>query len=566
MDSDVTQSFTSRRLQDEDAIVNGSISDSWLRGIRSKESYSCENAVEDSQSEDDSTETAIAPQEKDAQLLVPTVSHRSRANLDTMPDEILGMFDISKCSTTLTVLDLIFSLVTTKPVTDHCLNLTVDLFNLLFVSKTVHAAALRVLYRHVKVPYSKSFFKFHNSLCNDTHLGKLVQCLDFSHYTSMGFGRAKTTSNGIPYLTPTTLKACLDTTTNLKAFLVHEHVDSELDTAVLTTLLEMKSLKTLDLCACSSTSFTQAFTKICTQISSGPRDLLLIERLSLHECTTLKPQTFEALLPRLGRLTHLDLAHTMVNDEALLSIPKTARITHLNLERCTQITGPAVIEFLTTHPAVKDTIVYLNLQSDASRYRLLSDEDLSTLLPALPATLRSLNIGGAKPNKSHVNSLRILATHVEELGLKGADLSISTDIREILSLDKVEGVEKLQHSVRYLDLTDIKSVNQMSLTYSPKTIIDLDTTPLEVIELGESIRKDIEKRNKNVKNPEWKVTELGRRGWFVRQNQNLDHSTAPQDDGHRPWKMGTRWWGMRKIPVFDQETGGMYGYFMFKRG
>lgn len=467
--------------------------------------------------------------------------------------------------TPLTDPDLVFSLVTTKPATDQCLNLTVDLFNLLFVSKAVHAAALRVLYRHVKVPYSKSFFKFHNSLRDDGHLGKLVQCLDFSHYTSMGFGRAKSTSNGIPYLTPTTLKACLDTTTNLKAFLVHEHVDSELDTAVLSTLLDMKSLKTLDLCACSSTSFAQAFTKACTQMTPVPRDLVAIERLSLHECTTLKPQVFEALLPRLGRLTHLDLAHTMVNDEALMSIPDTARITHLNLERCTQVTGPTVVEFLTTHPAVKDTIVYLNLASDASRYRLLSDENLSTLLPTLPSTLRSLNIGGAKANKSHVSSLRNLATHIEELGLKGADLSISTDIREILSLDTNEGARKSQHSIRYLDLTDIESVNQMSLTYLPKTIIDPDTTPLEVIELGESIRKDIEKRNKNVKNPEWKVTELGRRGWFVRQQQNSSQNANNQDDGHREWKMGTRWWGMRKIPVFDQETGGMYGYFMFKR-
>jgi hypothetical protein len=331
---------------------------------------------------------------------------------------------------------------------------------------------------------------------------------------------------------------------------------------VLAKLFRMPSLRVLDLCACSSTSFTRAFTDVCTKITWHPKDSLPIKRLSLHECTTLPSRVFETLLPRLRNLTHLDVAHTMINDEALMSIPTTARITHLNLERCTQITGEAVVEFLTTHPAAKDTVVYLNLQADSSRYRLLSEQDLTTLLPSLPECLRSLNLGGARINSSHVCDLRRIATHVEELGLKGADLGLGAEVRQILSLDK-KSPNGYQHTVRYLDLTDVKTVNQMSLTYSPTTIIESDTLPLEVIELSESVRKDIEKRSKNIKNPEWIIRELGRRGWYVRQH--LSGKETEQDDGYRSWKMGARWWGMRKIPVYEQATGGMYGYFMFKR-
>lgn len=336
-------------------------------------------------------------------------------------------------------------------------------------------------------------------------------------------------------------------------------------------------MQALDFCACSSRPFAQAFTTVTTQIASP---LTSLKRLSLHECATLQEPVFESLLPLLTNLTHLDVAHTLVTDKALLSIPSTARITHLNLERCTHLTGPGVVKFLTTHPAVKDHIVYLNLAADASRHRLLGEEDVMKLLTSLPSSLRSLNLGGARVNVTHVSALRRLSEHLEELGLRGANLSLGTDIMRLFKISPAsQSDDKSLHvategphqsTLRYLDLSLIPSVTQLSLSYSPTSLLDASTLPLEVIELGSDVLAQIKKRTEHVRSKdrgklEWVVRELGRRGWYVRQPRPSLDGTMKVDDGYRVWKMGSRWWGMRKVPMVEQDVGGMYGYFMYKR-
>jgi len=464
------------------------------------------------------------------------------------------------------ILDMIFRLVQIEAPLDNCQNPRSHLFSCLLVSRSVHAAALRVLYKNICIYRSKTFHKLVTSLEQDAELGRLIQSLDFSHYSQVGYGRSRGQTNVTPYLTKDTLKTTLLKTPLLKAFLVHEHLDDELDFSVLSTLFSIRSLEAVDLTSCMSEPFVKSFTKVWTE--SPPYQSCQVKRLCLHECTTLKPEVFEVILPRLGQLTHLDIAHTRVNNAALMSIPHTARLTHLNLERCTQITGEGIVQFLTQHPAARDSLVWLNLNADASRYRLLDEDELDRLLPALPLTLRSLNIGGARITAQHVPILQLLATRLEELGLKGANLSLSTDITRILSLqsDKDARVEnpEMKSSLRYIDLAGIKSVTQMSLSYSPVSVKDTTSLPLEVIELSPDVLTEIARRNKNVKNPDWTVKELGRRGWYVRSPDYLPKDVK-LDDGSRSWKMGARWWGMRKIPMVEQEVGGMYGYFMFKR-
>lgn len=486
---------------------------------------------------DGCNDTAILDEDDILSPLTSAPQGRSTSSLESMPEEILEM---------------IFSYVTVDHTADPYARPHVDLASCSLVSKKLNAAALGVMYRHVSIPQSRAFSKLMRSLNNDRRLGEMIQWLDFSHYSNMGFGKDRTTRNQTPFLKPETLLACLEMVPNLQAFLVHEHVDDELDSNIFSKLFSMPALQALDLCACSSRPFTEAFTTITTQLATaGP--LTQLKRISLHECTTLQEPVFEALLPRLSNLTHLDVAHTLINDKALLSIPPTAKITHLNLERCTRLTGSAVIKFLTQHPAVKDDIVYLNLAADASRHRLLAEEDVTKLLSSLPPSLRSLNIGGARVTSAHVPALKRFSVQVEELGLRGATLSLGTEIKQLL---------KPGHTIRYIDLTDIKSVTQMSLSYSPSSLTGTDTLPLEVVELGQDVLQEVKRRNAHVKNPDWVVKELGRRGWFVRQPQAGD--TAP-DDGSRTWKMGARWWGMRKLPMVEQDVGGMYGYFMFKR-
>ena len=498
-------------------------------------------------------ETAIADD-------VDEISQTSREEpfswLESMPEEVL---------------DMILSYVTVDHTADPYARPHVDLASCSLVSKTIQAAAVRVMYRHASMPQSRAFAKLMRTFKTTPELGELVHWLDFSHYSNMGFGSARSTRNQTPYLKPETLKACLDLTPNLQAFLVHEHVDEELDFDIIAKLFDLPLMQALDFCACSSRPFAEAFTSVTTRLAIS---LTNLKRLSLHECTTLQEPVFEALLPLLTNLTHLDVAHTLINDRALLSIPPTARITHLNLERCTRLTGPGVVKFLTTHPAAREHIVYLNLAADASRHRLLREEDVHKLLPSLPLSLRSLNLNGAKIDPTHMPALQHLSTQLEELGLRGAKLSLGSDIIRLFKPttsspddDTLSEESSSLHNstLRYLDLSLIPSVTQLSLSYSPTSLLDASTSPLEVIELGSDVLAEIKRRLGNTRpkdraKQEWVVKELGRRGWYVRQPVGTS-----VDDGWRPWKMGARWWGMRKVPMVEQDVGGMYGYFMFKR-
>ncbi len=59
----------------------------------------------------------------------------------------------------------------------------------------------------------------------------------------------------------------------------------------------------------------------------------------------------------------------------------------------------------------------------------------------------------------------------------------------------------------------------------------------------------------------WGVSEVQARSWLVR----TPDASQPRDDGRRAWKLGAKFWGMRKIPVAAAEVGGIYGSFMFGR-
>jgi hypothetical protein len=431
----------------------------------------------------------------------------------------------------------------------------------------MYAATLSSLYRNITLPHSMTFSKILEQISDDPELGALVRRLDFSHYTSIGFGRTRQAASALQNLTPTTLKKCLDLMPGLTEFLVHEHIDDELDEEFLQKLFFQSKLHALDFCACSSRAFTHAFTGVLTSQtieSSFP----FLRRLSLHECSTLQAPFFEALLPRLPHLTHLDVAHTLITDEALISIPKSAQLTHLNLGRCTQLTGARMVDFLTTHEAVKE-LVFLNLMADVSRYTLLYEENLEELIPALPLTLRSLNLGGAKVTSSTIPLLLPLTKVLEELGLAFSDITISdvnSFFRPVITISNYisEDDEMDWHpwepcSLRYVDLTGVASISQMSLMGSSCVLASPQSFPLEVIELGSDVITRLRNRSKSNKSLGWVVKELGRRGWFVRQA-----AEGIVDDGSRSWKMGARWWGTRKVPVAVQDVGGMYGHYMFK--
>ncbi|EON96310.1 putative leucine rich repeat domain-containing protein [Phaeoacremonium minimum UCRPA7] len=441
----------------------------------------------------------------------------------------------------------------------------VDLMSLLLTSKTLHTATLETLYRHITIPHSRIFHKFLVHISSYPSLGTVVRRLDFSHLNPSTLFSTASERAQARNLTSDTLLQCLELTPYLQEFLAQEYLDDDLDGQVLRKLfLGLDRMKALDFCGCSSTAFKDAFTS--TLLFNWPMELP-IERLSLHKCMTLPAAVFETLLPRMPRLTHLDVAGTRVTDAALASIPLKARITHLNLAKCRALSADFLIKFLSSHPAVANSLVWLSIASDARTFELFDAEHLSQLIPLLPKTLKSLSLKGSKMNPSHIKQLLPLSKSLEELAL-GRSLDIK-DINGLFVPDEDEIEEQIDwvpHTLRYLDLSDMwgGELDLPTLFGNSCAILSKYTIPLEVVEVADDAARRLTKSPVPLSRAGWRLSELGSRTWIVRNKDGFDKSFQA-DDGRRSWKMGAESWGMRKIPVARAEVGGMYGSFMFAR-
>jgi len=453
--------------------------------------------------------------------------------LETLPSEVLGA-----------IIDLLVVELPPNGLTTR----NADLMALLMTSRSLHATTLNTLYRHITIPHSRIFRKFLTTVTEYPSLASIVRRLDFSHFNpstifSSARERAQTRN-----LTAETLARCLELTPYLQEFLAQEYVDDDLGPEVLRKLFfGLPRLQAVDFCGCSSVKFRNSFN---TVLEDQWPDSLNITRLSFHKCLSLPSAVFETILPRLHRVTHLDVAGTRVTDAALESIPPTARITHLNLAKCKEVSSEAIIKFVTTHPAVKDSLVFLSLATDASTHLLLGKQDIETLLPILPRTLRSLSLKGSRMDPSHIPLLQPLTQTLEELAL-GGGLELN-DVHQLFYSDK----EWKTHSLRYLDISDIET-----RLGSASDLLAANSAPLHVIEVGERGYERAAKVRKSLESVGWTPKEFGSRYWLVRLNP--DGTTY--DNGGRWWKMGAESWGMRKIPVAIAEVGGMYGSFMFGR-
>jgi hypothetical protein len=434
---------------------------------------------------------------------------------------------------------------------------------------------MNVLYKHITVPHSYVFSKFLNHLSKYPDLGRQVRRLDLSHFSSIGLGRTREMNKEIKNMTSQTLLQCLELMPNLQEILLQEHLDQDLDEAVLLMILTgISRLRALDLCGAYAGGFADSFSNAIKR-ASAQTARFSIQHLNLHECFTIRGADMELLLSRLPRLKILDVYHTRITNNALHSIPETAQLTHLNLGMCSNISGSEIARFLTTHPAAKE-LVYLNLSCDLARHRLLRASDLDIILPALPSTLRSLNLSGAQiVSDKHMPVLLKLSKHLEELGLGNANLSMA-DIQSFFT----DGSAPAPCTLHYLDLTSVSSITQPALFFhsSGSSRVDADharplplllgevSLPLEVIELSPNVISDLQRMSASNARFGWTVREVGRRHWYVRCKGSATHKSDPAGGrarGERWWKMGSRSWGMKKVPTVVGEVGGIYGHHMF---
>lgn len=436
----------------------------------------------------------------------------------------------------------------------------VDLIALLLTSKAVASKTITTIYRRVTIPHSRIFQKFLAQISANPQCGRLVRRLDFSHFNPATLFSTAKERAAARNLTPETLLRCLDLTPELQEFLVQEYVDEDLSTEVLQKLfLGLDRIRALDFCGCSSASFAEAF-------ASAPSwdwpETVGIKRLSLHKCRMLPSSVFETILPRLGGLTHLDVAGTKITDKALHSISPHAKITHLNLATCRLLTTEGIIHFLSTHPAVRDNLEFLSLATDVRIQDSIDSADVTRILRVLPKTLQSLSLKGSQMDSSHLELLRPLTRHLEELAI-GHGLSLE-EIDQLFVQDKSSKTTKRpevpQSTLKFLDMTDMWE-SELTDLYTDSILLTKATYPLEVIELTPDFMKRMTKSPARLGKLGWTLSEVHRRSWIVR----MADPSVPRDDGGRPWKMGARFWGMRKIPVAKGEVGGMYGSFMFGR-
>jgi hypothetical protein len=426
-----------------------------------------------------------------------------------------------------------------------------DLRALLLTSKTLHIITLSILYNRVTVPHSRIFRKFLGQITANPDLGTLVRRLDFNHFNRDMLGLTDAERAMTHNLTGATLEKCLSLTPKLQEFLAQEHVGENLERGVLHKIFfELPMLQAVDFCNCTHVDFRTGFESLLLDFDGE----ITISRLSFHKTVTLPAKVFDTILPRLTRVTHLDVTACKITPGALRSIPATARITHLSLSHC-RLPGHVVVDFLTTHPAVKNSLVVLNLGTDATVHEMLDEEEVSNLLPRLPKTLRSLSLRGSKLSSAHLPFLLPLTRQLEELAV-GRAITVH-DIQTLLKPHKQLG----PHTLRYIDVSDFQFSEGTDELFDTRCDILKDSSfPLHVIEIAERPYKRIEKMGRAVARRGWVVKERGQRYWMVRETPTL-----PREDGYRPWKMGADSWGARKIPVAVDEVGGWFGYQMFAK-
>lgn len=428
-----------------------------------------------------------------------------------------------------------------------------DLSAVLKTSKTLYAAALFTIYQNATFPHSPVYAKWLHQITTYPILGTLVRRMDFSQYSLVGIGRTGRMNQELQNLTASTLVKALKSSPNLREFLAQEALGPDVDSAVIEELFfNMPLLEALDFCGSSAGNLKAAFNEVMYEYNPKLPISFPVQRLSLHECTTLASSVFTALLPRLPNLTHLDLAHTQVTDSALMSIPHSAKITHLSLSKCARLKGENVVTFLLDHPAVQNLQV-LNLGYDSSRYRLLSSTDLEDLLPQLPKSLVSLNLTGAATSSEHMPLIMPLVSRLEELSLGHSSLTMD-DINALF-------VPQWKSSLKYLDISGITSVTPNALLYSSNALLQHLSAPLEVLEMSEKIVTGCLKRD-TLQRFGWAEQSYGRRSCVLRtpsEGEIKDCKTT--DNGSRSWKMGSKKWGNRKIPCNWGEVGGTYAYY-----
>lgn len=159
---------------------------------------------------------------------------------------------------------------------------------------------------------------------------------------------------------------------------------------------------------------------VLEELTAIPATMLsLVRRVKLRGGDGNLTSIFERLLSLTPRIQHLDISATTINVDVLSAIPRTAKLTHLILSPSEGLAN-VLMEFLRSHPETRSSLQVLHFrgQPNGPRNEDGDRDDITSLLPLLPTTLKSLDLSPFPTSPSQLSSL---PTTISELKI-GPDL------------------------------------------------------------------------------------------------------------------------------------------------
>ncbi|KAM3068407.1 hypothetical protein ACMFMG_009543 [Clarireedia jacksonii] len=304
------------------------------------------------------------------------------------------------------------------------------LFSCLLTSRVLYVNALPITYRSITISRMSTFNHILSQITSNPVLGRAIRRLDLSDLKVSSISREFSNSlYGMICLTPILNEIYLPHDRNL---------NGTLGRPLLQLLLTgLSHLKVLDLTNCTSPTLDHSD----VFIHFPPTAVLPIKSLSLNDCRAdpaAKTSLLPSLFPRLAHVQTMTLSKSYVTAEVLNSIPSSARITYLAVDHCQFLESKNFVDFLISHPAVKDTLEVLHACMDfvdLDEDSMAHEEQLTErFLQNVPKTLRSLRLAGRPIISTSVAHLKTLTTTVE-------DLSVGTGLHmrdlETLFLDNI---------------------------------------------------------------------------------------------------------------------------------
>ncbi|KAB8298751.1 hypothetical protein EYC80_000926 [Monilinia laxa] len=177
----------------------------------------------------------------------------------------------------------------------------------------------------------------------------------------------------------------------------------------------------------------------------------------------------------------MTLSHTHITTDALQLLPPTARVSHLAINHCPFLEDVSLVDFITSHPAVKDSLEYLDVSADLTVGEEINERDTERLLKHTSRTIKTLRLRGWKMDSACVAQLKGLNQSVEEL-------SIGTGLRmrdlESMFLNSEENESRSEEEAIDIDPSEIDSKYTIVLDTMERAIAicklrrRLSTTPL----------------------------------------------------------------------------------------